>query len=164
MINKQAIIFTFFMLLTACGYHLRGSIELPEELKRIYLIGGGQFYTQLKKTLKYSSGKLVDSPEEAGLVIKVMDEKVKSRVLSLSNAGRATEFELSYQMDFELYDNQENLLVKKQQINIRRDYFDSQVDQLAKGNERNIIWEEIYRQAVRTVLDRARFTLEARKK
>ena len=165
MLSKQSIILLLTFWVVACGYHLRGSIELPEELKRIFLQGAsGALHQQFKKTLKSSSGELVSAPEQAKLVINVLNEKASSRVLALSSTGRANEYELSYRIDFELYDGEGNLLVEKKTIEIRRDYFNDQEDVLAKGNETNIIWSEIYRQTVRAIVDRARFSLEARKK
>ena len=71
-------------LLTACGYHLRGSIALPAELKNMYVFGAnGNLYSELQSVVKASDGKLAASPNDAGLVIKILKEDFRRRVLSV---------------------------------------------------------------------------------
>ena len=162
MIRIKNIFLLFTILfISACGYHMRGNLELPEDLKSIYLEGGsGQLRQGIKKTLRFSDGKLVDKVEDAGIVIKVNREKMRRRVISLSNTGRANEFELYYKLDFILFDAEGKKLSEIQPVEITRDYFNDQEDILGKNNEEQVIRDEMYRQAVQTIFDRSRVALE----
>lgn len=159
-IKKFFILFTL-LLVSACGYHLRGAIDLPDDLKNIYIQGASSQLTEsLKKSLRLSDGKLVETPEEAGLVVQVIKEDMRRRVLSLSSTGRANEYELYYLLGFILLDAEGNQWSEKQMIELSRDYFNDQEDVLGKANEEQLIRKELYRKAVRSIITRSRIALE----
>lgn len=152
---------TLMLLLTACGYHLRGAIDIPEQMKAVYLEGvGGKLAEEFKSSLKSAGGELVSTPSEAGVVIRILKDDMRRRVLSLSSIGKANEFELNYIVRFMLLDSQGKVLMEAQDMEIDRDYFNDQEDILAKNNEEAVIRDELYRQAVRTIVGRARAVLK----
>lgn len=161
MIKTQKILLLLFVLVvSACGYHLRGSIDLPEELKSIYLQGAsGQLTKQFKRTLRSSGGELVENIEQAGMVVDVVKERMDRRVLSLSTSGRANEYELNYLLDFIFLDAQGQALSELQKIELSRDYFNEQEEVLGKNNEEDLIRDEMYRQAVQSIFNRGRVAL-----
>lgn len=158
---KSTLIMIVFLLSSACGYHLRENIDLPEGLNSIYLQGGtGQLRNNLKKVLRSSSGKLAENSKQAGLVVKVIKEKLGRNVLSLNERGRANEYELYYRLKFLLLDAEGKQLSTVQDIEIQRDYFNNQEEVLGKNIEEGIIRDEMYRQAVQSIFSRARVVLE----
>ena len=162
MLTKKAVVLVMALLLSACGYHLRGAFQLPENLKSVYVEGvTGDVLEQFKQVLKASSATLSSSRKEAGIVIKVSNEEFNRRVLSVSSSGKSNEFELEYRMDYEFANAKDVLLMEKQTVEIRRDYYNDQKFVIAKENEENVIRNEMYRQAVQTILNRARVVLEA---
>lgn len=151
-------------LLAACGYHMRGSIALPAELKNIYVFGASSpLNLELKEILKASNGKMAASPNEAGIVVKVLKEDIRRRILSVGSTGKSSEMELDYYLRFQLYDNKENPLLDEQTLEVAREYFDDQTAVLAKESEEQMIRKEIYRQAGRMLMVRAQAALETRK-
>ncbi len=165
MLTKKAVIISLALLLSACGYHLRGAFELPENMKSIYIEGGsGPLLDQFKQVLKSSSANISDSRKGAGLVIKIANEEFNRRVVSLSSRGKSNEFELEYRMDYEFANAKDALLMEKQTVEIRREYYNDQEFVIAKENEENVIRNEMYQQAVQSILNRARVVLEAGKK
>jgi len=153
---KKPGLLLMFLLLTACGYHMRGSIAIPESLKSVYVFNASSaLQSELTNVVKASKGRLVSSPSEAGLVIKIVSEELKTRVLSIGSTGKSNESELDYFLQFQFYDNQENQVMEEQRIEIAREYFNDQTAVLAKLNEEQIIRKEIYKQAVRMLLLRA---------
>jgi len=158
---KNTFLLLTLLFVSACGYHVRGNLDLPEGLQNIYLQGGsGQLRQIIKITLRSSDGKLVTNIEDAGIVVKVTRENMRRRVTSTSSTGRANEFELYYQLDFILLDVKGENLSEKQAVEITRDYFNDQEDILGKNDEEQTIREEMYRQAVRTIFTRSRIALE----
>lgn len=161
MLIKKSVILTLALLSSACGYHLRGALELPAGLKNVYLEGGSaQLRDQFKRAMEISSVQLSNSPENAGIIVKIFDEDSRRRVLSLSSGGIANDFELSYRFDYELLDSKNKVLMPRQPVEIKREYYNDQLAIIAKGNEEAVIREEMYQQAVRTVVNRARVALE----
>lgn len=162
---KNIALLSCVLFISACGYHLRGSIELPEGLKSIYMEGGSSSLKKImRRTLRSSGGLLVSNIEEAGLIIKIDKEKMDRRTLSLSSRGRSSEYELIYRLDFILLDKNKDALSKRQRIEITKDYFNNQQEILGKNNEEKVIRDEIYRRAVQSIVNRSRIVLEKRQK
>lgn len=163
--KKFTVFGLLLLLLTACGYHLRGSIAMPESLKNMYVFNASpQLQNELKSVLKASKSQLAASPNDASIVIKILNEEIKTRVLSIGSTGKSNESELNYFLQFQFYDNQENALMEEQRIEIAREYFNDQTAVLAKSNEEQIIRKEIYKQAVRMLMLRAEAAVDRIKK
>lgn len=162
MLAKKVVVFVMALLLSACGYHLRGAFELPASMKNIYVEGGSpQLREQFKQAIRSSSAQLASSRTGAGIVIKIFDEDFNRRVLSLSSRGKTNEFELYYRLDYELANAGDALLMARQPVEIRREYYNDQQFMIAKDNEETVIRKEMYQQAVHTIVNRARVVLEA---
>ena len=162
MLIKKSVILGMALLLSACGYHLRGALELPAGLKNVYLEGGsGQLQEQFNSAMKTSSVGIASSPETAGMIVRIFNEDNQRRVLSLSSTGTANDFELNYRFDYELIDSKNKVLMPRQSIDIKREYYNDQVAVIAKGNEETVIRNEMYQQAVRSMINRARVALAA---
>jgi LPS-assembly lipoprotein len=151
--------------LSACGYHLRGSIALPEALKNMYLFGASSsLQSEMLVMVKGSKGKLATSPNDAGIVVKVLREEMRRRILSIGATGKSSEVELDYYLRFQFYDNQEKPLMDEQTIEMTREFFNDQTAVLAKDSEELVISKEIYKQAARMLLARAQIAIENQKK
>lgn len=161
----KLILVLSLVFLTACGYHMRGSIALPEELRSMYFFGvSGSLDTELKALLKAADARVVTSPNDAGVVLKVLKEDLRRRVISVGSSGKSSEIELLYYLRFQFYDNHENTLLDEQVVELNREFFNDQTALLAKAEEEQTILKEIYRQAARMVLTRAKIAAESRKK
>jgi LPS-assembly lipoprotein len=161
-LSKKILIFSAALLLSACGYHLRGAVELPEGLKHVYLEGASMpLREQFRKALRAASGELVDTPENASVTIRIVSENASQRALSLSARGRSNELELNYRLAYNLVKPDDTLLIEQQPVEVRREYFNNQQDIVAKDNEQQVIRNEMYQQAVRMIVDRTRIVLAA---
>jgi len=159
---KKLFIIFLACWLSACGYHLRGAGHTTAKFKKIYLEGAsGPLRDGFDEVLKLSSARLVKKAKEADLQVKVVEEKFKRRTVSLNFSGRSNEFELGYHLDFQLVGAGNAQLSAGKPIQIIREYFNDQQDILAKNNEERVITQEIYRQAVRTILERAKTQVQA---
>ncbi|MEI6269577.1 MAG: LPS assembly lipoprotein LptE [Methylococcaceae bacterium] len=162
MLIKKSVILGVALLLSACGYHLRGALELPAGMKNVYLEGGsGPLQEQFNSAMKTSSVGIASSPETAGMIVRIFNEDNQRRVLSLSSTGTANDFELNYRFDYELIDSKNKVLMPRQSIDIKREYYNDQVAVIAKGNEETVIRNEMYQQAVRSIINRARVAMAA---
>ncbi|MGZ4960647.1 MAG: LPS-assembly lipoprotein LptE [Methylomonas sp.] len=165
---KQAaklILMVALAFLTSCGYHLRGTIALPEALKNMYLFGGSPaLQSEMQMMLRGSKSKLASSPNDAAIVIKVLKEDMRNRVMSIGQTGKSSEMELTYYLRFQIYDNQEQPLLDEQTVEMNREYFNDQTAVLAKEVEENVIRKEIYKQAARMLMSRAQVAAENLKK
>ncbi len=149
------------LFLTACGYHLRGAMDLPSEMKTIYLEGASApLVEQFRKAIGSSSVQLVNSRAAAGTIITVSNEDTLKNASSLGASGRANQYNLVYRLNYEITDANDVQIVKSQPIEIRRDYFNDQQLILGKDNEEIVIRNEMYQQAVRTMINQVRAGLK----
>jgi LPS-assembly lipoprotein len=96
------LLFTLLLLLslTACGFHLRGSVKLPPELATINVQDARpatDIAPALRNALKSAGTQVSDS---AAMVLQLTAEQYGKRVLSVDSAGRAQEYGLSYTVHF----------------------------------------------------------------
>ena len=152
--------------LTACGYHLRGESEVPEVMRHIYLQAASpQLHNGFKETLRISGGSLIEVPEANGAIVNVLNERFDRRSISLSDTGKTNEYQLFYVLEFEVLGAEKQVFMPRQTVQVSRDFFNNQQDIIGKNNEEDLIREEMYRQAVRSVMDRGRAVLnQAQKK
>jgi len=152
------------LLLSACGYHLRGEMDLPSEMKSIYLEGASApLQEQFRRALASSQVQLVTSRAAAGTIITVSNEENLKRALSLSSSGYANQFGLEYRLNYEVTDKNNKPLVTSQPVDIKREYFNNQQLILGKDNEETVIRNEMYQQAVRTIINQVQAGLKANK-
>jgi LPS-assembly lipoprotein len=114
--------------------------------------------------MQISSVPMASSPETAGLIVKISGEDSQRRVLSLNAQGAANDFELGYRFDFELVGANNQVLMAREPIEIKREYYNDQLAVIAQGNEETVIRNEMYQQAVRSIVNRARVLLEVKPK
>lgn len=165
-IVPSSVVILCFLLLSACGYHLRGAVEdLPLEMKSIYIEGASdQLLDQFRNALQSSNVQLVTSRADAGAIILISNEENLKRASSLGSSGYANQFALEYRLDYQITDKNNKPLVKSQPVDIKREYFNNQQLILGKDNEELVIRDEMYQQAVRTIINQVRFGLKKQKK
>lgn len=164
MLIKKIFILMAMVYLTACGFHLRGALEMPSGLKSVYLEGGsGMFRDQFKRVMEASSVQVTDSPVNAGLIVHIFKEDNKRQILSLSSGGAANEFELDYSVEYEILDANNKVLLARESFDTKREYFNNQQAVIAKDNEEMTIRDEMYQQAVRGIVNRTRVALASTK-
>jgi Rare lipoprotein B family. len=161
---SSTLVILTVLLLTACGYHLRGEMDLPSEMKSIYLEGASApLQEQFRRALASSQVQLVTSRAAAGTIITVSNEENLKRALSLSSSGYANQFGLEYRLNYEVTDKNNKPLVTSQPVDIKREYFNNQQLILGKDNEETVIRNEMYQQAVRTIINQVQAGLKANK-
>ncbi len=102
MLKRYLIVVLLTLLLSSCGFQLRGALNLSQEMSPLYLQSNSLF--ELGKTLRtLLSGSQVQVTEDvtqAKVQLVLLSEKRSQRVLSVDGRGRAKEYLLSYTVDF----------------------------------------------------------------
>ena len=162
---KKIFLVLMMGLICSCGYHLRGSITLPSGLKTIYLDGASsELHDRFKKSIGTNDLTLTETSDNAGLIVRVYNEENYRRILSLSAGGAANDFELAYEFNYDVLDNQNNVLAQHQTVSIKREYYNNQQAIIAKDNEELVIKGEMYKQAVVSILNGVKLALDMSKK
>lgn len=150
------------ILLTGCGFHLRGSLPASGAAKSIFVRGMNHnhpFYQNFSQVLTYSGGSLADSVEHAGAVIQILRAGHDRRPITLSKQGLANTFDLSYRVEYEVLSPKGEKLLQKQELEIRRDYFNDQTYPLGQAEEEGQMRQEMEKEAAQALLRRVVSTL-----
>lgn len=150
------------VLVSACGYHPRGSVELPGELRGIYVEGGSRVLEQRLEVLFSDAG--VDITEDRGAadaVLELHGESFNERVLSVdAETGKSQEFEVTYSVAFDMRRPDGTLLVPRQSVNLLRDYFFDAEAVIGKSRERSVLRTEMRRDAAQQIVRRMQAALD----
>lgn len=144
--------------LTGCGFKLRGSTDLPSNLKELDLrIANTVVKEELLPFLEQGGISVFkrDGTTQPDAILTVGSEKFTERVLSVSpDTGKAREFELAYVLPYRFVDADGKALIKPGSIRLLRDYVFDADKVIGKSRERGVLRREMRRDAVLQLLRR----------
>jgi LPS-assembly lipoprotein len=150
------------LLLTGCGFHLRGDIPGSTQEKTLFLSGvakGNPFYADFNRSLIAGGGIMAVKPAEASAIINVTMVRHLRRPITLSAVGRANMFDLTFRVIYEVQGPKGNILIPEKELMVRREYFNTQDSPLGQGLEEVQIRSEMEMEAAQTLLRQVVFTL-----
>lgn len=143
------------LLLTACGFHLRGSMEQLSGLPALYLPAGATGLAgELRSAARSGGARLVESREEAQAVVILSAETLERQVRSVGSTGKVREFELVYTVSFEVQDKDGKALSDAQTIRLTRDFVFDETQVLGKEAEETVLRQGLQRDAAGQILRR----------
>jgi len=153
--RRAFLVLTPALLAAGCGFQLRRYDGVP--FASMYIdAADGNLVAQRLRTLLTAGGRtrLTATAAEAEAVLKLSHDKRTKTILSLSGAGRVTEYRLGLQLGYSVVDREERVLAETETIELTRDltYDDSQL--LAKGAEENLLYRDMDENAALRILRR----------
>lgn len=146
-----------YLSLSACGFHPRGDTVLPTFMAKTYIQGATTYSdleTDLHRALDSAGVQVIAVPQDATAQLRILHEIFAQRVLSVSVAGVAIEYELSYTVDFEVTNAAGKTLLAHQSQTLTRDFTFSETQMLGKTNEDDLLHGEMRHEMVRRILRR----------
>lgn len=149
------IVLTAAVLLSACGFQLRGTATLPFSTLYVQAAPTSQFATQLRRAVRTGSGtRIAERPEQAEVILQIMNELQEKQILSLTGGGRVSEFQLRYRVSFRLTDSKNREHIPASEIVLRRDYSYSDNQALATESEEALLYRDMRNDAVSQLVRR----------
>ncbi len=146
-----AILFT--LMLSACGFQLRGTADLA--FKNVYIQGGKlSINRDLERTLKNNGVQIATKSEDAELLVEMVSERSQKRIMSLSGGGLVREFELIYLLNFRIREASNPIWGPVQTIRNRRDFSYNDNALLGKAEEEDRLNADMRQDAIREMLRR----------
>ena len=97
---------------------------------------------------------------QAAAILLISEEQLSSNILSIGADGKAKEFELIYEADFQLKDRQGELIVQPRHIRLRRDYSFNEGQVLGKDAEKRLLREQMVQEASMLIINRLNSALK----
>ncbi|MBG6220837.1 MULTISPECIES: LPS assembly lipoprotein LptE [unclassified Janthinobacterium] len=149
------------VLLSACGFHLRGSngsFMLPFATMYIGLPETSPLAIGLKRYIRaIGSTQVVDTKDGADAVLEVLSDPESNRtksILSLNRNGRVQEYQLGYSINFRVVDKAGNQLLAPTTINLVRPITFDESQVLAKETEEAALYRDMRNDLVQQIMRR----------
>ncbi|MBI3902263.1 MAG: hypothetical protein HY306_04875 [Nitrosomonadales bacterium] len=145
------------VLLTACGFHLRGQSAYALPFQTLYIKSANDytpFVTELTHVIEANNVQVTDTPEQAQLTLDIVSETADKQILSLSSGGRVREYRLQYRISLRAFDMQQQEWLAPEEFTLRRDYSYDDTQVLAKEREEELLYQDMRSDAVQQVLRR----------
>ena len=158
---RAMLAITLTMLLSACGFHLRGSngsFMLPFATMYIGLPDSSPLAIDLKRYIRaVGSTEVVNLKDGADAVLEVLSDPEKSRtktILSLNKNGRVQEYQLGYSINFRVLDKAGNQLLAPTTISLVRPITFNEAQLLAMETEEAQLYRDMRNDMVQQIMRR----------
>ena len=138
-----------------CGYQLRGTVSLPPDLGAMHVAGPRDVGADIVLLLESAGVRVESTRDSASALLQLRNERFSRRVLSVNpDTGKESEFELAYQVTFEVTGAEGEELVPRQTVSLLRDYVFDPNAVLGKSREESVIRAEMRRDAADRIVRR----------
>jgi len=143
------------VLVAGCGFQLRHLDELPFASLYIDAPHGGAVAQRIRSALVSNNRTRLAASAAGAEAVLVLGQEARSKtILSLSGAGRVTEYRLGLRLTYGISDKEGRALAADETIELNRDitYDDARV--LAKSAEEQLLYRDMEDNAARRIMRR----------
>ncbi|MDP5141839.1 LPS assembly lipoprotein LptE [Rheinheimera baltica] len=139
------------MLLSSCGFHLRGDLPLSHfPAMHVQSQRHSELASLLSTRLEQNNVQLLKSYQQSAPVLQLIDDTLERRTLSLFPNGQVAEYELIYRVRYALTMPEGE--PQNYQFELFRDYQDDPNQALAKAKELELMLGELRQQAANRIM------------
>ena len=142
------------LLLSSCGFQLRGAAPLPFDT--LYMPGtSGGIALDLKRNIQAGTRTaVIDDAKKAEAILEFLQELREKKILSLAATGRVREFQLIYRVTFRVHDGKGGEFLPVSAVELSRDVSFNDTDVLAKETEEALLYRDMQFDMVQLILRR----------
>jgi LPS-assembly lipoprotein len=143
------------LILSACGFHLRGAYSLPFDTMYINQPESNELRAVIKRNVEASTQtRIVDEQRDSQAILSIVSDAKLKKILSLNSAGRVREYQLTRTFVFKVTHPRGGDYLPQSSIVISREmtFDDSAV--LSKEAEEILLWRDIQNDLVQQLLRR----------
>ncbi|SEK44462.1 LPS-assembly lipoprotein [Colwellia chukchiensis] len=152
-IRKPLTVSVLVMLLTGCGFALRGNYLLAPELQTMSFSSVdpyGELTRIVKQHLTINDVNLVQRSSKAIPQMRILQDNLDRRTLSVFPNGQVAEYELIYTVRYQILLPEQDVQYFSFELN--RDYQDDPDIALAKSRELSLMLREMRQEAANKIL------------
>ena len=151
MIKRNLLVMGLAVLLSACGFQLRGTGTNELTIKELDLSARnayGEIVTQLRQVLESSGVKVVSG---APYKLYLSDEQESQRILSYAGAGRTGEYQVSTVLSYDIR-GEKGLLLKSDKLEVQKVFIHDGNNLVGSDQEANDARRETQRELVQRMM------------
>jgi len=150
----RPLVLALLLLLAGCGFRLRGTAEVPFETLYLPNSDSGIALDLRRYVQAGTRARVVDDAKGAEAILAFTEETREKNILSLTGAGRVSEFQLRYRVGFRVHDGKGGDYVPLTSIALTRDITFSDTDVLAKEAEEQLLFRDMQSDMVQQIMRR----------
>ena len=151
-------LFVIVMMISSCGYQLRGSMNV-DGLENIIIISNGHTSISNMLSQKLGSSVILQTQDNNTYpVVKINSISSRKRQLSVNSSGRVDEYEISKSLDYEIISSENNSVTGTLKASGSYDFNESRM-QITSEQEK-ITNNAIDKALVRKLIQKLRYNLK----
>ncbi|HSX71212.1 MAG TPA: LPS assembly lipoprotein LptE, partial [Pseudomonas sp.] len=161
MMKRNMLVIGLAVLLSACGFQLRGTGSAEFALKEIDLQARnayGDTVKQLRQLLENSDVKVHNG---APYLLLLANEQETQRTASVTSSARSAEYELTTHLDYEIR-GEKNMLLLRDKLEVQRVYVHDENNLIGSSQESAQLRQEMRRELIQQVSLRLQLLTPAR--
>jgi LPS-assembly lipoprotein len=163
-VTKHLAAVALALALSACGFHARTHLVLPEKLGPTTVVSTDP-YSPLAEELANAldrAGVPAATKDNRGTVLKLVRERTDTQPLAVDEFARAREYVMRYRVDFSLQGPDGTPLLEPQSIELQREYSYDANAAIGSPAEQEIIVRELRHDMEDAILRRIEYALRAK--
>ena len=156
-LTRVLVVVSTLALLGACGFHLQGYQGLPAALARVHLEADEQqseFFASLGDSLRAAGSKLEPRAGDGIARVRVVRDRVTTRVLTVSARNIPTDYELTHEVRIVVDGPDARELLPQEEFTLTRVYSFDERKLLAKEREKDLLLAAMARDMASVVMRR----------
>lgn len=141
--RRRLFIVLLAVVITGCGFQLRGSLNLPPNLKAMTVDGPEPYSPLLVQARDILKSAGIETPDDAPYTLYVIKEELGKTRFTQNQNVLYDEFMLTHMAKFELRRHDGTLISKPQELTEMTLFQDDKSTAGTKINEENILREEL---------------------
>lgn len=149
------------LVITGCGFKLRGQADLPPELAKTYIQSNrppGAPPSSLARTLEdllIANGvEVTESPVGATAVVELLEERIRRRIVATDSIGDSREYTFTLMVDYRVAMPDGRPLLSMDTIRLSRDIIYAETEVLGRQEGEAITLREMESSAAQTIVRR----------
>jgi LPS-assembly lipoprotein len=160
---RFATIILFVLACSGCGFHLEGGSTMAVGLQQVYIQTADPytpFLRAFQQRVRQRGGRVVNSREDADVVLAILQDETGQRVLSVSARNLPREYEVYYLLNFSVR-GPKGPALEAQALDLTRSYTFDETQVLGKRSEEEILRKALADDLARQVMTRIDTTAPA---
>ena len=145
---KKLSILGFILLISACGFQLRGNIQA--NFDSISISGGSSNFNKTLQRKFRQAGITIKSASEAEKIVQIIENKFTKTILTLTGTGLVSEYQLDYTVSYR-FKSKDGPWNQPLTIEASRTYTYDDSDILAKDEEEKRLLSGMEDQLIKTM-------------
>jgi len=162
--KARLLLIYILLLITACGFHLRGSQTTMISVDNIFINGDSALAKEVKSQFTNAGTSFATSSQNASYIVTLKESHFEKSVLSVSpTTGKVEEYQIVFQAKMDAMRADGTYIIENEKISVVRDFAFDENAVLGEFSEESIIQEDLIRRAASRVLRRLRASLSSLK-